>query len=140
MTRSRRRRPEEESAAGASSTQSARPGKIVVSSSSGRPSRQSSQGKKSYQLRKPPNLARLPLDDARQRQIADRDDMRIAVAGARMAAAIAERIELLDIAERHAGLLGDPGAQADLEGAMPHRIEWAGGQRGARVGAARRAR
>ena len=61
--------------------------------------------------------------DAGQRQIADRNDMRIAVAGAGVSSAIAERIQLLDIAKRRAGLLGDPFAQANFEGAMPDRIE-----------------
>ena len=44
--------------------------------------------------------------------------MRAGVAGLGMPAAIAERVELLDIAEPQARLLLDPGAQADLEGAM----------------------
>ena len=55
--------------------------------------------------------------------------MRVAAAGAAVAAAVAEGVELLDIAERHAGLFGDPGAQADLEGAVVDRIERTGRQR-----------
>ena len=52
-----------------------------------------------------------------------------------MAAAVAERIELLDIADAQAGLLLDPGAQADLEGAVRQRIERAERQAGARLAA-----
>ena len=40
-----------------------------------------------------------------------------------MAAAIAEGVELLHIADGEAGLGPDPGTQADLEGAMRGRIE-----------------
>ena len=58
------------------------------------------------------------LAEPRQREIADRDDVRIAVAGAGVASAIPEGVELLDIADRRAGLLGDEGAQPDLEGAV----------------------
>ena len=61
--------------------------------------------------------------------------MRIAVAGAGVASAIPEGIELLDIADGRAGLLGDEGAQPDLEGAVAQGIEFAGGQGGGRVGA-----
>ena len=70
--------------------------------------------------------------NAGQGQIADRDHMRVAAAGAAVTAAITERVELLDIAERRPGLFGDPGAQADLEGAMGDRIERARRQARAR--------
>src|SRR5712671_6179014 len=60
---------------------------------------------------------------ARQRKIADRGDMRVGVAGLRMSAAIAEGIELLDIAEPQARLLFHPGAQPNLEGAVRDRVE-----------------
>ena len=63
--------------------------------------------------------------------------MRAGVAGLGMAAAVAERVELLDIAEPQAGLRLDPGAQADLEGAVARRIERAERQAGAPVAAAR---
>jgi hypothetical protein len=60
---------------------------------------------------------------ARQRQIADGNDAR-AFAGLRqMAAAVAERIELLGIAEIEIGLLAHPGAQAAFQRAMAERIE-----------------
>src|SRR6202011_179366 len=49
--------------------------------------------------------------------------MGIGVAGLGMPAAIAERIELLDIAKPESRLFFYPGAQADLEGAVRHRIE-----------------
>ncbi len=63
--------------------------------------------------------------NAGQRQIADRNLVWITAAGAAMAAAIAESIKLFDIADRNAGLLRDPGAQADLERAVIGRIEGA---------------
>src|ERR1700737_707221 len=49
--------------------------------------------------------------------------MGIGVAGLGMPAAIAERIELLNITKPESGLFFYPGAQADLEGAVRHRIE-----------------
>ena len=61
--------------------------------------------------------------------------MRSDVAGQRVPAAVAEGVELLDIAELQRGLLGDPGAQARLERAVGERIERAEGQA---VGLARR--
>ena len=61
-------------------------------------------------------------------EIADRNHMGIAAAGAAVAAAVAEGVKLLDIADRRAGLFGDPGAQANFEGSMVDRIEWARGQ------------
>ncbi len=55
--------------------------------------------------------------------------MRTAVAELGVPAAIAERIELLDIAERHAGLRRDRGSEADLESAMGERVDGPGRQR-----------
>jgi hypothetical protein len=49
--------------------------------------------------------------------------VRTGVARLRVAAAVAERIELLDIADRERGLRGDEGAQPDLEGAVLERVE-----------------
>jgi len=46
-----------------------------------------------------------------------------------MAAAIAEGIELFDIAELQASLFGDPRPQADFQSAVSKRIERAGWQR-----------
>ncbi len=57
--------------------------------------------------------------------------MRRGVARPRMAAAIAEGVELLHIADSEAGLRLDPGAQADLEGAVRERIERTEGKPGA---------
>ena len=51
-----------------------------------------------------------------------------------MAAAVAERVELLDVADAQPGLLLDPGAQADLEGAMRQRVERTEGKSGAHIG------
>src|SRR5690242_5041634 len=56
--------------------------------------------------------------------------MRPGVASLGMAAAIAKGVELLDIAEPQARLLLDPGAQADLEGAVRERVERAERQAG----------
>ena len=58
--------------------------------------------------------------------------MRVAAVGAAVPAAIAEGVELLDIADRRAGLLRHPGAQADFEGAVVDGVERAGRQRGRR--------
>jgi hypothetical protein len=49
--------------------------------------------------------------------------MGVGVAGLGMPAAVAERIELLDITQPQACLFFHPGAQADLEGAVRHRVE-----------------
>ena len=54
--------------------------------------------------------------------------MRVAVVGLRLAATVAERVELLDIAKPHVGLLVDPCAQAHFKCAMGQRIERAGRQ------------
>src|SRR5262249_29685256 len=50
--------------------------------------------------------------------------------------AIAKSIELLDIAEPKSGLLLDPGAQADLEGAVRDGVEGAEGKAGEPVAVA----
>src|SRR5262249_1185502 len=60
---------------------------------------------------------------ARQRKIADRDDVGPGVAWPRVSAAITKRIELFDVSKRKAGLLLHPLAQADLERAVRNRIE-----------------
>ena len=66
----------------------------------GRASRQSSHGKKRYQgSNVAPARALRVVGRARQREIADRGDMCVGVAGLRVPAAIAEGVELLDIAE-----------------------------------------
>ena len=61
---------------------------------------------------------------ARQRQIADRDDMLARpVRFKRMPSAITESVELFDIAELEMRLLLNPGTQTDFECAMLSRIE-----------------
>src|SRR5262249_59760179 len=52
------------------------------------------------------------LRAAGQRQVADRDDVRAAVAALGLPAAVAEGVELLDIADREPALLPDPAAHA----------------------------
>ena len=49
--------------------------------------------------------------------------MRAGVARTRVAAAVAEGVELLHVADRQSGLSLDPGPQPDLEGAVRQRIE-----------------
>ena len=66
--------------------------------------------------------------------------MGVGVAGLGVAAAIAERIELLDIAEPQSRLLFHPGAQADLEGAVRDRVERAERKAGELVAVAGRRR
>src|ERR1700759_5719201 len=51
--------------------------------------------------------------------------MHVGIARLRMPAAVAESVQLLDIAQPQPGLLLDPGAQADLEGAVRDRVEGA---------------
>ncbi len=63
------------------------------------------------------------LRHAREREIADRDHVGAGVARPRVPAAVAEGVELLDIADRKAGLRLDPGAQPDFEGAVCERVE-----------------
>ena len=100
----------------------------------GRFLRQSSHGKKRYHGSKPapPALSAVALGYARQRQIADRDHVRF-IGGPGMAAAVAERVKLLDVADPQAGLLLDPGAQADLEGAVRQRVERTEGKSRAQI-------
>ena len=54
--------------------------------------------------------------------------MRIAIAGARVTAPVAKRVELFDITKRRARLLRDEGAQRYFEGAMAQGIEFSRGQ------------
>src|SRR5205085_7017427 len=70
---------------------------------------------------------------AGEREIADRDHVRGGVARVRMAAAVAEGIELLDVADGERGLRLDEGAQADLEGPVRQRIERPEREPGARL-------
>src|SRR5262249_668291 len=58
------------------------------------------------------------LGPAGEREVADRHRMWPLIAQLGVAAAVAERVELLDVADRKAGLRLDPAAQADLEGVM----------------------
>ncbi len=62
-------------------------------------------------------------------EIADRQDVRGAIAGLGVTAAVAEGVELLDIAEVEPGLPLDPGAQPDVERAVGARGEGAEGKR-----------
>src|SRR5262249_28937391 len=55
----------------------------------------------------------------------DRDHVRAGVARQRVAAAVAEGVELLDVADPQARLRLDPVAQTDFEGVVRERIEWA---------------
>src|SRR4029077_6964552 len=71
--------------------------------------------------------------DAGEREITDGNHVRD-IGRSRMAAAVAEGVKLLDIADAQPGLRLDPFAQPDLEGAMRQRIERAERQAGARVG------
>ena len=64
----------------------------------------------------------------RQREIADREHARPFARTRQMPAAIAERVELLDIAELQSGLLLHPVAQSRFQRAMRDRIERAEGQ------------
>src|SRR6185369_8200182 len=61
-------------------------------------------------------------------EVADRKHVRADVTGHGMAAAVAERIELLDVAELEGALFGDPRPQARLECAMRDRIKRPEGQ------------
>ncbi len=73
------------------------------------------------------------LRHAREREIADRNHV-CDIGRTGMAAAIAERVKLLDIADAQARLRLDPFAQPDLERAMRQRIERTERQAGARFG------
>jgi len=68
------------------------------------------------------------MAESRQRKIANRDDMGVAISGAGVAPAIAESVELFDVAEGRASLLRDEGPERDLESAMKQGIKFAGGQ------------
>src|SRR5882672_2251421 len=74
----------------------------------------------------------------RKREIADRGDMGIGVAGLRVPAAVAECIELLDVTQPQSRLFFHPGAQADLEGAVRNRVERAERESGEPVAVAAR--
>src|SRR6516162_2989040 len=63
------------------------------------------------------------LRHAREREITDRDHVGAGIARPRVAAAIAEGVKLLHIADRKAGLRLDPRPQPDFEGAVRERIE-----------------
>src|SRR6266478_2204572 len=63
------------------------------------------------------------LRHAREREIADGDHVGAGIARPRVAAAIAEGVQLLHIANRKAGLRLDPRPQPDFEGAVRERIE-----------------
>src|SRR6267154_2554784 len=76
----------------------------------------------------------------RKREIADRGDMGIGVAGLRVPAAVAEGIELLDVTQPQSGLFFHPGAQADFEGAVRNRVERAERKPGEPVAVAARCR
>ncbi len=56
-------------------------------------------------------------------EVANRHRVRAGVARPRVAAAIAEGVELLHVADGERGLLGGEGAQPNVEGAMRQRIE-----------------
>jgi hypothetical protein len=71
---------------------------------------------------------------ARQGEIADRDHSGRWIERAAFAAEIRERIELLHITERNAGLLAHPGAKTQLEGPMARGIERPGRQSGKPLG------
>src|SRR6516165_2780200 len=73
------------------------------------------------------------LRHAREREIADRDHVGAGIARPRVAAAIAEGVQLLHIADRKAGLRLDPRPQPDFEGAVRERIERPERQRRARL-------
>ena len=76
-------------------------GRMVLSRIAGRASRQSSHGKKRYHGSKPAPAARATriVGHAREREIADRDHVRAGIAGLGVTAAVAERVELLHIAD-----------------------------------------
>ena len=101
-------------------------GAIVPSISAGRPERQSSQGKNSYQSRQRRLAPHRRL--AHQGEIGDRDLPGAAAALAGIAVAVAEGVELLDVAQSEAGLLAHPAAQAAVERAVVLRLERAEGQ------------
>ena len=109
-----------------SASRSAGPGREAPAGSccrgwDGRPTRQSSQGKNAYQRpepRVPGQRRRASSAHARQGEVADGDHMGRLVAWRGVPAAVAEGVELLDIAQRQARLLGHEGAQADFQRAV----------------------
>src|SRR5262249_9679640 len=74
------------------------------------------------------------LRHAGEREVADRDDVRPGIVRESVAAAVAECVKLLDIADRQASLRLHPRAQADFECAVSGRIEWSGWQSGTGFG------
>src|SRR5262245_26839388 len=99
---------------------------MTLSRMSGRFSRQSSHGKKRYHGSNPAPVARRAGGGPRlaaERGLADRADLGAGIARPRVAAAIAEGVELLHVANRKAGLGPHPGPQPDFEGAMRERVE-----------------
>ena len=64
--------------------------------------------------------------DPGKREVADGNHMRVAVAQSRVATAVAKCVELLNIAQRRAGLLRDPLAQAAVKGSV---ADWVKGPR-----------
>ncbi len=67
------------------------------------------------------------LGHAGEGEIADRDDVRAGIVGARVPPAIAEGVELLHVAHREPRLRLDPRPQPHLERAVRQRIERPGG-------------
>ena len=77
-----------------------------------------------------PNRLRRIHGLGRERQIADRDHaarrrILAQVGQRRVAPLVAEGVELFDVADLEAGLLGHEGPQRQFEGAVPGRIEGA---------------
>ena len=123
----RSRRSRRAAASGAPAIQRSSAGSIASLSTGGRPVRQSSQGKNSYQ---PAPLGAGGRGGAllHQGQVGDRDQTRPAARLARVALAVAEGVELLDVAEPEAGLLAHPAAQGAVEGAVGGRLQRAEGE------------
>ena len=74
-------------------------------------------------------MPRLDVALAHQGEVRHRDHPGLAVPRPR-AVPVAERVQLFDVRELHAGLLADPGAQAELEGAVAVGVEGTEGQGG----------
>ena len=82
-------------------------------------------------------MAGRELTLAHEGEVGHRDHPGLAVPRPR-AVPVAERVQLFDVSEVHVGLLADPGAQAELEGAVAVGVEGTEGQGGrAAVPAAR---
>ena len=77
---------------------------------------------------------------AHQSEVGDRQHARTVVVAAEVAIAVAEGVELLDVAELEPGLLAHPAAQAELERAVAFGVEAAERQRRLAGGAAGRLR